>query len=190
MGWMVHQLSTSSPIELDLQFLCQLAQLHSALAAHVNTYWETLVPQCSCTMCLAAKNVVGVGNASRSRSILDCWWYYKVVQGASSQILTFHSYNSAWERAWSIILMSGCNVHMHSCSVHKCNHSVQVNCACTIECSWPSIHTLGNLGSSYLYRVQESNILLWSMSYWRKLLYSHSTSEHFIGDLLHTLLFT
>jgi len=48
----VHQLSTSSPMKLDLQFLYQLGQLHSALVAHVSTHSETLTSKCSGTMCL------------------------------------------------------------------------------------------------------------------------------------------
>ena len=42
----VHQLSTSSPT-MDFQFLCQLAQLHSARAVHVSTHSESLAPKYS-----------------------------------------------------------------------------------------------------------------------------------------------
>ena len=43
----VHQLSTSSPMELDLQFLYQLGQLPIALAIHVSTRSELLALKCS-----------------------------------------------------------------------------------------------------------------------------------------------
>ena len=51
MGLTVHQLSTSSPT-MDLQFHCQLAQLHSALAVHVSTHSESLAPKYSRVQCL------------------------------------------------------------------------------------------------------------------------------------------
>ena len=37
---------------MDLQFLHQLAQLHSALAVHVSTHSESLAPKHSSTQCL------------------------------------------------------------------------------------------------------------------------------------------
>jgi len=60
MELIVHQLNMSSPMELDLQFLCQLVQLHSALACHVSTHSGRLTLSCSNTMCLLLPEMLWV----------------------------------------------------------------------------------------------------------------------------------